>query len=301
MSISKHLSIPNLFIVGAAKAGTTSLYEYLVQHPDIYMSPVKEPHYFSDVYRQNNKRLSRKPISDEKTYLSLFEAVTNERVIGEASTSYFGNENAPSRIYAFNPKAKIIVMLRDPVERAYSYYLQRVREGGETGGFYEAVREQADRQSKEWRPYLDAGFYSKKIEKYKNLFGDQIQLLIFEEFIREPIDSMARVFDFLEVDTSITEHLSYGKHNPYRIPRNALASKLIRGSLPRRIGHFVFPDRFRRFFRESLLRPTEKPAMSDEAREFLISLYEEEVDRVQTMFGRPLPWRNFQASGLSKS
>jgi hypothetical protein len=124
---------PNLFIVGAAKAGTTSLYHYLAQHPDIYMAPVKEPHFFSRIHPAPELEAFFPHVSDEADYLSLFANAHAETVRGEASTSYLSHPDVADAIWQKRPEAKIVIMLRDPVERAYSNYWYDVREASSVG------------------------------------------------------------------------------------------------------------------------------------------------------------------------
>src|SRR6056297_944384 len=136
---------PNLFIVGAAKAGTTSLYHYLKSHGDVYFSPVKEPNYFStdiktaeftSIYKRNvdvvpkdfynkkpEKNIQLSFIRDENRYRNLFQWVNGKSVVGECSTSYLYSKEAAENIIKFNPKAKIIIVLRNPAERTFSHYL----------------------------------------------------------------------------------------------------------------------------------------------------------------------------------
>src|SRR5579872_6439243 len=136
--------LPNFFIAGAPKAGTTSLYHYLSQHPQVYMSPLKEPNYFAAEIREDNcdpvvrrrlygeqralRRFLDGPmlgphfsgiVSEWEDYLRLFANATTERAVGEASVGYLRSPTAPSRIAEKIPEAKIIVMLRDPADRAF--------------------------------------------------------------------------------------------------------------------------------------------------------------------------------------
>ena len=118
---------PNFYIVGAPKAGTTSMYEYLKNVPGIYMSAIKEPNYFSiNTVPDNHPVL--KPIRDKMKYLSLFDDVTNEKIIGEASPDYLPDPDAPHLIHQVAPHAHIVIILRDPVERAFSDYLRESAE-----------------------------------------------------------------------------------------------------------------------------------------------------------------------------
>jgi Sulfotransferase family len=114
-----HGVLPNFFVVGAAKSGTTSIYRYLRQHPDVYMPIVKELHWFSRL--EPNPRQGFHPITSEEEYLSLFEGWRGERAIGEASPSYLWDPKAPERIQRSVPSAKILILLREPVDRAFSH------------------------------------------------------------------------------------------------------------------------------------------------------------------------------------
>ena len=141
----------NFFLVGAAKSGTTSVYDFLNRHPEVYMSPVKEPNYFSsdikidefsETYRKttfldtefyfSNEELPPLQLTfvrEEKQYERLFEKVETEKVIGECSTSYLFSAKAAEEIHAYNPNAKIVMLLRNPIKRAYSHYIMALKYG----------------------------------------------------------------------------------------------------------------------------------------------------------------------------
>ncbi len=174
---------PNFFIVGAPRCGTTSLHEYLKKIPRVFMSKIKEPEYFSPNSFKMNQTL---PIYDKKEYLALFQEIKDELAIGESSTSYLEDPESPRLIHKVVPNARIIVMLRNPIERAYSHYLIHVRYNFEKQSFHDALR----KILKKYDPltsnhYLHAGLYSKQILRYINTFGKKnIKILIFEEFIQ---------------------------------------------------------------------------------------------------------------------
>ena len=120
----------DFFIVGAPKAGTTSLYHYLNEHPEISMSSQKEPDYFSDADIQNEGMYyGKNRIDTIKKYHSLFDDNSESKLKGEASVSYLFYKNVPQKIKAYNPDSKIIIMLRNPIERAFSHYLMDYRLG----------------------------------------------------------------------------------------------------------------------------------------------------------------------------
>src|ERR687894_3261543 len=115
------MTMPNFFIIGAQKAGTTSLYYYLKQHPQIYMSPRKEPHFFKGMHSELRKSgRGLPPVTDLGDYQALFRGVTDEKAIGEASASYLYSPKAPALIKSSIPDAKLIAVLRNPADRAYS-------------------------------------------------------------------------------------------------------------------------------------------------------------------------------------
>jgi len=111
----------NFFIVGAPKAGTTSLYQHLKNIPQIFMSPVKEPNFFSITNIPEDHYL--KPIMNSEKYLSRFNGVLNEKIFGEATTLYLSDPKTPNLILKKSPNAKILISLRDPVERLFSNHL----------------------------------------------------------------------------------------------------------------------------------------------------------------------------------
>ncbi len=123
------MTMPNFLIVGAMKCGTTALYYYLEQHPQIFMSPVKEPNFFCFEGREGLD--SGNSITDIAAYRGLFRGVSSERAIGEASHCYLYEPRAVERIKHYTPDARLIAILRSPIERAYSHFLHAVRNGTE--------------------------------------------------------------------------------------------------------------------------------------------------------------------------
>jgi len=136
---------PNFFIVGAAKAGTTSLYSYLDATPGVYMSSVKEPAFFRTT---KSSRQNITKIHDKSKYLKLFNGVTDEKAIGEASPSYLRDPETPKLIHDVVPDARIIILLRDPVQRAFSAYLMRDSKGLSNQTFHNLVTDCLEKKKK---------------------------------------------------------------------------------------------------------------------------------------------------------
>lgn len=202
--------VPDLFIVGAAKSGTTSLYFWLKGHPEIYMSAVKEPNYFAPDLAMADRHTLRHP-DDLDEYLGLFAAADDAKRAGEASVRYLYSQVAPSAIAELQPDARIVVALRNPVEMAFSLYLHRRAHASEPlPTFAEAVDADADRQAGRRIPasgnphlatYLDRAAYGEQLPRWLDQFGpDRVHVIIFEDLVADPATCFRRLLEFAEVD-----------------------------------------------------------------------------------------------------
>ncbi len=188
-------TLPNFFLVGAPKAGTTSLYHYLDQHPDVYMSPVKEPNYFATEIRSRN-------IGPQ--WQQLFRNVNGEKAIGEASVCYLWSNTAARNIASAVPDAKILMMLRNPVDRAFSQYKQAVAGGLVGRSFREQIQVSLHNRSHQFEvlnPFLEYGLYYEQVKRYIELFpAQQILVCLYDEYEQAPEKLLADIFRFLKVD-----------------------------------------------------------------------------------------------------
>jgi hypothetical protein len=284
---------PNFFIVGAAKAGTSAFYAYLKQHPQVYMSPVKEPHFFSRVEPGEKQRYRIRTTTDQESYLELFKKAKGALAIGEASSSYLWDERAPYRIREQVPDARIIILLRDPIERAYSHYLMNVRQGTQPLPFYEALEEDRGKQSRTTANlYVELGQYASQVERYLGLFGpERVQVLLFEDLKRDPAGLMRQAAHFLGLEEEPVADMELGKpYNAYALPRGGLA-RAVSGSLwIRNLARRAVPQWLRWKVRDQLLmKPTKKPKLESRAVESLRGVYAGDVERLEALLGRPLP------------
>ena len=207
---------PNFIIIGAMKAATTSLYTYLKQHPDVFMTTIKEPMFFNNFQKNNNFKVhgrKAKKITTFEQYYPLFDAVKNEKAIGEASPAYISNEDCPRLIQQHLPDTKIIAILRQPVARAYSNFLHARRADREPiADFETAFNKEAERKAENWSPlyhYKGKGYYTEQLERYYTLFPkENIKILLFEDLIKNPIESTQDVFKFLNIDNSFIPDIS---------------------------------------------------------------------------------------------
>jgi len=285
---------PNLFIVGAAKAGSTSLYNYLKNIPGIYMSPIKEPNFFAEM-THNNPVWST--IDDKEKYLRLFHKVRDEKIIGEASVSYLHDLNAPRRIHQRVPDSRIIICLRDPVERGFSHYLHFKRNGFAKSSFLQNIKNELPKKldfSSRLNPLVWFGLYYESVKRYLDIFGSkQVKILIFEEFIEDEKKTLDGILKFLGINNPLDDFKSE-VHNYEFTPRGQVSEFIFRRKLWHKIAINLLSDSTRIFWKKKLLeKKQEKPKMDSESRQMLIKFYKDDVLKLQTLLGRKIPWKNF--------
>lgn len=189
---------PNFLIIGAPKCGTTSLYHYLGQHPLIELSPIKEPKFFSYCNQSLNwegdlkiiKRIKRSIINKESDYLNLFKDM-NAPYRGEASPNYFHDPIAAKNIYEFDPNFKLIVILRNPVERCYSDWKHNVKMGLEPINNFKKALDLVEVRKKNleipYYDYLGKGNYATHLNNYYRFFKpNQLKIILYDTFKRDP-------------------------------------------------------------------------------------------------------------------
>ncbi|MDB9526430.1 sulfotransferase [Oscillatoria sp. CS-180] len=292
--------LPNFLIIGAQKAGTTALARHMSRHPQIFVSEIKEPGFF-DFEGESPKfagprdlELYSHIITDFKAYQQLFSNVSDEVAIGEATTWYLYSTKAPERIYHYLPNVKLIVILRDPVERAYSAFMHAIRDERETISDFElALQREEERCANNWEylwRYTQMGFYSVQLERYFNLFGqDQIRIYLYEDLKNETSKLLSNICEFLEVDDSIVT-TSIGRRNVSGTPKNKLIHDFL--SKPNLIKKSLRPllsEKLRSQVKISLNnRNRVKEEMPQRARVSLRKLYREDILKLQDMLNRDL-------------
>jgi hypothetical protein len=214
------------------------MYNYLAAHPDIFMPRTKEPTYFAqdlDERRRGDDRLFTRELDE---YLNLFSDWRGERCVGEGSVWYLYSKIAGRQIKEFSPDARIIMMLRDPVEMMYSLHAHRLARGAEDlESFEEALLAEHDRAEGKRLPkhayvvkgllYKEVAKYANQVEQYLNLFGrDRVLVIIFEEFVADPGAAYRQVCDFLEVDSTFAP--KFEQINPSRVVRSPLLRNVLR-------------------------------------------------------------------------
>ncbi len=298
-------NLPNFFVVGAAKSGTTSLFHYLKQHPEIYMSSLKEPKYFSSsVVRFPHRGPGDMEVDKRVTrtwhgYLELFNGVSGEKRIGEASADYlYFYEHVAPLIKETTPGAKIIIVLRNPTERAFSAYSHLVKDGRETLSFEEAleVEEQRKRDNYEfiWF-YKEVGFYYSPVKTYLDAFGkENVRIYLYDDFMKHPFVLIEDICKFMDVGTNFVPDMST-KHNVALIPRirsiqnflldyNHTFKKAFRPLFLNTIGQ-ENTEVLINYFKNKNLR---KQKIDPETRKYLIELYRDDILMLEKLIKRDL-------------
>jgi hypothetical protein len=308
-------TIPNFFIAGAAEAGTISLYHYLNQHPDIFMSPVKEPCYFAQEMRPENfspeLRASIQHAMDElrtqldsgleiiagdgivarqEDYRKLFQGVREERAVGEASVAYLWSATAAKEIAAFNPAAKIVLILRHPAERAFSNYVYYLADGHISESFSEhlALCLKTDGLMGLHYPFLEVGLYGQQVERLlDHIRQEQVRVWLYEDTTANPAKFFREVLAFLGVDTEFTPDRSL-RHVQMEVPKMAGATQILR-----RFGVWqglrgCAPSIMRPMLKKVMYRERGSMTMSAEDRRFLVHYYRDDVKRLEHVIARDL-------------
>ena len=276
------------------------------------MPRMKEPLYFaSESIPDRLFGIKVNVVRDRKEYLKLYDNVRDEIAIGDASASYLWNKDTPALIHEVIPNARIIIMLRDPIERAFSHYLMHLRDSSETkSSFYDALNDDYDKEIKKGvsmsHLYVGYGLYSEQVKRYIETFGnDKVKIVIFEEFILNTKDMLRSILVFLGIDESAELPDNIGKaFNTYSAPRFRHYPRIL--NLVARFRNKVIDEkenrtdfgkirsgsdlRKRAILRKLLSKRATKPKVPEEARLFLEAIYLDDVSRLQDILGRPLPW-----------
>ncbi len=235
----------NLFIVGAMKAGTTSLTKMLSQHSEVYLPPIKEPHYFvtdlpKSIYNPsvyfslenyfdtefpNDLHIAN--LQTLEQYEKIYELAQNEKYLVDASTAYLNHPESAQLIYNYNPKGKILILLRDPIKRAYSHYIMNTGLGRETKDFETVIKEEINLFNAGNLPiwsYLGMSFYQENIEKYKKYFGDNVLLLNLDDYKKDKDKFLDSLSQFLDISK---ENIELPQSNQSRLIKNKALLKLL--------------------------------------------------------------------------
>lgn len=295
--------LPNFLLIGTAKAGTTSLYHYLRQHPEIYMPAVKEPRFFAYLDdppaltgpgdRESNEAAGA--VYTMADYRALFDAVDGERAVGEASVNYLYSETAPRRIREHLPDVQLIAVLRNPIERAYSHYLHLLSSGREPLRDFDAALDaepERRRQGWEWSwHYTRMGFYHEQLTRYLEYFDrEQLAVYLFDDFTEDNVGVTQDIYRRLGVDDSVVPTRTLAHEKTGEPISKQFQRFLLNPDHPiRKAARYVVPETVRTQGVKLLKNLNlSKPPMEPSVRSDLANLYAEEVQRLEGLLDRDL-------------
>ena len=287
---------PDFIIVGMPRSGTTSMYTYLKQHPGLYLSVYKEPHFFG-----KDLTPTVYGIREEDVYYSLFSGAGEKQLSGEASVWTMASRTAAAEIYAVNPAAKIIIMLRNPIDMIYSLHDLYLRTGNEdTVDFQQALEKEPQRKQGSAIPpgcyfpeglcYTEVGRYNEKVERLVEVFGmgeaastqegtsRAVHVVIFDEFVKETASSVKGVLEFLGVDPGVP--LEFEMKKALAMIRPQVLKQLRRARPEVRKLVALKPD--------EVHMGSVRPPMSRGLRSHLKGLFGEDIEKTGQFIGKDL-------------
>lgn len=298
------MTLPNFLIIGAPRCGTTTLYEELKRHPQIFMSPIKEPLFFAveeekEPFHGPNDNQGIRSLED---YSTLFSGARNEKAVGEASPLYLYSPKAPYRIERHVSDVKLIAILRNPVDRAYSHFLHDKLLGDENmNDFTEAIEMEEKREQMGWSPfwqYRKVGLYGEQLARYLSIFHrEQIKIFLFEDLLLNPQRMFKDLFQFLGVDENFTVKAPSTRNVSGNPKNEKLHSFLTQPNLVSTILKPFLSEKTRSKLRlkvwDELVRGIRqrnitKLELDRQVREWLIEYYREDILRTQDILRRNL-------------
>jgi len=288
---------PDFYVVGAGKSGTTSLWAYLKKHPQVFLPKMVEPTYFVTAPPPPSLK-SRYCTGNLEAYQRLYDDANGCKAVGDKSVGYLWDRNVAERIHAVAPQARIVIILRDPVERAYSHYQMSVRHGGESLSFLDALQRdnsESVRSNYWWNQhqmYVELGLYYEQVRRYLETFGrEQVGVYLLEDLETDPLRVMSELCRHIGVDPALldTEEIKRVR-NPGVVPRSKWLYDVARFTVSRKLRDKILPRSVDVWLRQSslLYKPYRRQWTVEEAK-YLQSIYEPDLCRLEELLGRKLP------------
>jgi hypothetical protein len=295
--MDENINLPNLLIVGAAKCGTTSLHNYLKQHPDIFMTEHKEPHFL--INSEIGKDRVHKAVNTLEEYEEMFKTEGKYKYKGESSVMYlafpeFSIKNIKKYL---DPDVKIIIMLRNPIERAFAGYLHNLRYNpSEDLSFEDAFDKSEERyhQVGDMTPdtrYLHVGNYHYQVESFMTMFNDNVLVIMYDDYINDIDLCLSNVFDFLDIDKifvdTLRKHMVGGWIFKSKFLRNLFIPKNNFKSL---IKSFLPNNKIRKALKHKMMNISivETPCISEEMHKKLIEYYRKDINSLSKLLNKEL-------------
>ena len=290
-------NFPNLLIVGAAKSGTTSLHNYLKQHPDFFMTDHKEPHFL--INNEIGVKRIHKAVTTLSDYQEMFEGSSEYKYRGESSVMYLQFPDITIRNINkyLNKDVKIIIMLRNPVERAFAGYLHNVRYNtSENLSFEEAIEKSEERyhDNNSTTPdtrYLHIGMYYEQVKKFKDEFGENVHVIIYDDYVDDINKSIDAVFNFLGVKSILVDTTQRYMVGGWVFKKTFLRKILIPDNSFKSIIKSLVPSvKIRESIRKIIMYfgTSKTPELSNEMKLMLLDYYSEDIESLSSLLGKNL-------------
>jgi hypothetical protein len=311
--VTSPFPLPNFMVVGAAKAGTTSIYQYLSQHPEVYLSPIKETNYFAkdipldkirkDYYKGGeldveayvdtdlSEQIHIAFVSQWEHYIKLYKNVRGEKAIGEISNSYLYSQVAAREIHAVDPGMKIIMILRDPIKRAFSHYKMTLRVGLVKDSFYEEVQRDYAAREKGFRVshlYVEMGQYAAQVKRYLDTFPrEQVRIYLFDDLKADAASVIDDMLRFLGVDPSQQVDTSF-QANQASVPKNVQLVHFLRKTGIRKLAKKISPRFVGEAAKKVIYKDKDDLELTQRDRDFLRPLFEQDIQELERILERDL-------------
>jgi hypothetical protein len=289
--------------VGAAKAGTTAVHVYLYQHPEVYMSFLKEPKYLSITANKfphngpGDKKVDDGIIKSREEYLNLFKDARDEKVIGESSADYlYFHDTVIPLIKTISPRAKILIMLRNPVDRAYSAYRHMIMDEREDLSFEKALGSEDKRMRENYEFiwfYKDAGFYYEQVKHYIDSFGrENVMICLYDDFVVDSMAVMKDIYRFLDVEEGFTPDTDVKYNVGPTVRSESFEEFLVKYEHPvKRVLRPVLLNTIGKRYTEALVNyfiRRNTLSMKPKTRKILIELYRDDILKLEGLIDRDL-------------
>lgn len=288
------MKLPDFLVIGAQKSGTTSLFLLLAKHPQLFLPSRKELQFFSSnaLYERGLDWYSQEFFSD----------CPADKLAGEVSPQYLYSTREARRIHAALPNAKLIAILREPIDRAYSQYLMSQRRGQETRSLEEAFADsftigESNQEAPESVRYFQFSDYQTVLSEYLQLFGREKILILFQEDLdRAPEAVMEKIVNFLGVQNIVPENINVRAHKSGTVRFKALKKLTESDSILRRVLRSLVPRKLRPtivFWVEIFnIKPVKTEGVPDHIRKQYAGFMKKQVDFLSEAFGLTAPWQN---------
>jgi len=283
--------LPTFLIVGAPKAGTTSLYHYLSEHSQVFMSNPKEVNFFSrEEIEAQGLYYKDFQANNFEDYEKLFEDSKGEQAIGEASVSYLFYPNVPLKIKRLIPKCKIIIVLRDPVERAFSHYLMDKRLGFVNLDFDEIVYKKKKHKFLDlyYQQYIELGLYFEQVLRYLTVFAEnQVKIFLFDDIKNDLNKVIIDLCKFLGINFNFKFDLTK-KYNTFSMPKNKLVLLFYSSTYIRKIFNAIIPVVIKDKITNAFFEKNKKPEINLQTKIKLKNIYKPDIQKLENLIKKNL-------------